>query len=212
VRRVIFVTTLALAGAAGLCYWNVTSSVPELPVHSSAKVIEPAPLCPWRNPEADLQRFFPGASDWRTETRILSGRRLELQQLLGRWPAADENSLRIYRVLKDGAVVGSILTRRVKGEHGAIELLLALDTNNVVTGLALQRMREPEEITQALLNPNWLGAFAGKTAAADWQLGRAVPELPGPAAPSGRSIVEGVRSLLILNQLAARDGVLHQHG
>src|ERR1043165_4560528 len=48
--------------------------------------IQSEPLCPWREPEQDLRRFFPEATRYEVETRILSGQRLELMKQLGRAP------------------------------------------------------------------------------------------------------------------------------
>jgi hypothetical protein len=211
VRKGFLAGILACVSVAGVFYWLRTPDSSEVPVQRSVRAIEPAPICAWRNPESDLQRFFPGATGYETETRILSGRRLDLQRLLGRWPEADENSLRVYHVLREGGRAGSILSRRVKGEHGVIELLLALDTNGVVSGVAFQRIREPDEVTQALSAPAWLQAFNGKTVDADWRLGYAVPDLPPQAALSGRRIVDGVRSLLIMNQLAGQEPTARPH-
>ena len=163
---------------------------------------EAAPMCPWREPEADLQRFFPGATGYQTETLILSSRYAELSGALGRRPSPDELSLRLHRIRREDALLGTILTRRVKGESGAIEFVLALDRGGTVRGLRLQRLREPEEVAGALLRPAWLGSFAGKTAANRWRLGEDLPAVDPRAIGSAQAIVEGVRSLLILLAVA----------
>jgi hypothetical protein len=166
-------------------------------------------MCPWREPDEDLRRFFPSASHSSTETRILSHKRLELQQRLGRAPLGEENSLYVHRVIAGGQPIGSIVTRRVRGEHGLIEIVLAVDNSAKVCGLRVQRTREPEEITRALQDPAWLGALNGKGADAAWALGKDVPAVPGNARPSAEAILEGVRSLLIL--LAVADEAHGQH-
>jgi len=196
---------LLLAGvfAAALGYlWHERNTPQDVVFQPKLRGIEPPALCPWRTPDADMQAFFPGANGWRTETRILSGRRLELVERLGRAPELDENSLRTYRVLQGDVSVGSVLTRRVKGEHGAIELVLALDKEHRVCGLRLQSMREPEAVSRRIEDPTWLSAFRGRDARSDWRLGQAVPEVPTEARPSAERIVEGVRSLLVLDAVA----------
>jgi hypothetical protein len=202
---------VGLGVGAGLWWPNGRSGSREVVFEPSSRVVEPAALCPWREPEADLGRFFPGATGWQAETRILSGQRLELRRLLGRALDVDENSLKVYRVLQGDRRLGAILTRRVKGEHGGIEIVLALDGDSRVSGLRLQRLREPEAIAHVLLDPAWLTAFSGKNAESDWRLGGAVPEVPSETRLSAERIVEGVRSLLILYGVAERQPARHHH-
>ncbi|MBI5386996.1 MAG: hypothetical protein HZA90_20170, partial [Verrucomicrobia bacterium] len=165
---------------------------------------EAAPLCPWRDPDSDLKTFFPNATQHTTETRVLSGQRVELTTALGRPPSPDEHALHLHRVFHEQRVLGTVLTRRVKGEAGAIELVLAVAPDGRVRGLRLQRLREPAEIAASLQRPGWLAAFAGKTAANQWQLGADLPDVPGEARLSAQAIVEGVRSLLLLLNAAER--------
>ena len=68
----------------------------ELPFDPKTPLPQAAPLCPWREPASDLKRFFPNATQYQPETRILSGQRLELAQRLGRVPTGDENALHLY--------------------------------------------------------------------------------------------------------------------
>jgi hypothetical protein len=195
---------LAIAG-----WWAAESSSPETLFDPNIKPVPSVPLCPWREPEADLQRFFPDATHYEVETRILSGVRVELAERLRRVPSGDENALRLHRVYRDKRAVGTVLTRRVKGGHGAIELILAVDGQARVRGLRLQRLREPEFIVDALQNPAWLQAFQGKNAESLWQLGGDLPEVPAEARTSAEAIVQGARSLLIL-LAAAGQGDLHR--
>ena len=85
--------------------------------------MESAPLCPWREPEADMRRYFPEATRFVTETRILSGLRVELARDIGRIPTPEENALNLHRVFAGSNELGCVVTRRVKGQHGAIELI-----------------------------------------------------------------------------------------
>ncbi len=173
-------------------------------VHDPAPPPEAAPMCPWREPESDLHTFFPRATGYETETRILSGLRLELSQALGRPPAPDELSLRLYRVFRAQEPLGTVLTRRVKGQFGSIEMVLAVKPDGGVRALRLQRLREPAGVATALQQPEWLAGFAGKTASNRWRLGEDLPA-PEPATlPSAQALVEGVRSLLILLSVAER--------
>lgn len=199
-----------LYGVAGLgllsavFFWRTRgiSSTSEVPFEAKAKPPEAAALCPWRSPESDLFLFFPEATRHETETRILSGRRLELQKALGRAPAPDEIALHMHRVFRGGELLGTVLTRRAKGEFGGIEFVLAVDRGGLVLGVRLQRQRETAAVASALENPTWLRSFPGKTARDAWQLGCDIASVAPVAEPSARALLEGVRSLLVMLALA----------
>lgn len=177
-----------------------------------ARQIEPAPFCPWREPQQDLETFFRGATQSRSETRVLSSQLLILQKRLGRPPNPEELSLSIQRVLQVDHVMGSIMTRRVKGENGAIEIVVAVNPDQTVHGIRVQRIREPESIARSVQNPIWLGAFEHKDASSRFELGRDIPEVPDAARASAQAIIDGVRSLLILSSIAEGEGKLaHVH-
>ena len=169
-----------------------------LPVVEDSPSAEIAPPCPWREPEEDLKAFFPGATDFRAEDRILSGLRIELAHRLGRPATGEENLLRAFRVYRDQTPVGYVLPRRVKGGFGAIELVLAVAEGGHVEGIKLQRLREPDSVSAVLQSPEWLGSFKGSTAASNLRLSQQIPDVPPEARPSAAAIVESVRSLLIL--------------
>jgi hypothetical protein len=178
--------------------WLNGSSPEDKTFNPQVRPPESAPLCPWRDPMSDLKQFFPEATRYEVETRILSGQRVELAERLGRMPTGDENALHIWRVYAGVSLVGGVLTRRVKGEHGVIELVLAVDAGRAVRGVGLQRLREPEPIAQALQNPNWLRSFERRRADSSWKLGEDIPGVPTEARASAMAVIEGTRSLLIL--------------
>jgi hypothetical protein len=203
------VAALALGGAllAGGAWW-ATSRGSDLPTHTATahSHIEAAPLCPWREPERDLQRFFPSATGAREQLRILSHLRLALIHDLGRPLTAEEFLLRPYRAVRGQERLGTILVRRVKGEFGAIELVLAVTPEGQVKGLRLQRQREPEPIAAALTSPEWLNAFRGKSADSPLRLGEDLPQVPHEAIVSAAAVADGVRSLLVLLRAAETQG------
>jgi hypothetical protein len=187
---------------------RLTSAAPSLPEHTvpAHHAVEPAPLCPWREPERDLRQFFPGTTGVHEELRILSHLRVALRQDLGRPLTSEEMLLRPYRVLKADKPVGTVLVRRVKGEYGAIELVLAVSSDGRVRGLRLQRQREPDAIAAALTSSRWLGAFQGKTAASPLRVGEDLPTVSSEARASAQAVAEGARSLLILLRAAEQQG------
>ena len=166
--------------------------------------VEAAAICSWRNPGADLARFFPAADHWTIESLILSSQIVELERSLGRALTPEENPLRRHRVWRQRTAIGAVFTQRLRGEHGAIEIVLAVDDTDRVQGVSLQRMREPAGIAAALTNAGWLAAFNGGTATNRWQLGVDVPEMNAEARGSATVVVRGVRDLLLLSQAAAK--------
>lgn len=201
--RVVFHTLVILAaGSAGVAWWCRSPEPAESVFAPQLNLPEAAPLCPWRQPEQDLRLFFPEATGYQTETRVLSGHRLELERRLGRRPNPEEHTLQLEQVLRGEQRIGTVLVRRVKGEHGAIELVVAVNPDQTVRGLRIQRMREPEEVVRALQSPAWMGSLAGKSAPEPWQLGTDVPDLPEVARRSGEAVLDGIRCPLILLAVA----------
>lgn len=169
-------------------------------------------MCPWREPEGDIRRYYPGALGYRTEPRILSAERVELARRLGRFPSAAEHAVYLHRVRKNGSAAGTVLVRRVKGPYGAIEVIAALDNRGRVLGVRLQRHREPASIAGVLTSPEWLGAFKGRTAGDSmdqdaWIPGRGLPAVPQEAQATASSAAEAVRSMLVLYDLAEARGL-----
>jgi len=160
--------------------------------------VEPSPLTPWRDPARDLDALFPSATNYVIESRILSSLTAPIQERLGRLMHPDENPLRIHRVLQDGAIRGAILLTRVKGEHGGIEIVTAVQTNGTLRGVLVQSQREPSAVAAAITNATWLAAFAGRTAEMTWRVGTDVPDVPEPARLSAQAIANGVRDQLIV--------------
>lgn len=161
-------------------------------------------MCPWRQPEADMRACFPGATGYRTEALILTNHLRELNKRLGRRPTPEENPLYVHRVFAGTRQIGSVLARRVKGEYGAIEIVLAVKDNAVVR-LSIQRLREPAPIAQALNSPAWLQSFKGKTIDSSWQ---DISQVPPVARLSAAAVIEGARSLMILHEVGEGEGTL----
>jgi hypothetical protein len=191
--------------------WFGANDIVSIPIRTP---VAGASLCPWRQPEADMSTFFPHATSHRTESIALSHHLAELRKRLGRWPGPAENPLQIHRIYAGRQLLGSVLARRVKGEYGAIEIVLAVNTQGRVRDLKMQRLREPTPIAGVLRSPQWLHAFEGKTVESDWRLGHSIPDVPAAARPSAEAVVSGVRSLLILLDAAGRTGTgatVHHH-
>ncbi len=197
-RAFVLGLLLVLVALAGLVS-RYNQSAQQEPVFELAnKTPELAPMCPWRNPEGDLPRLFPEATRFEREIRVLSGARIELAQRLGRMPTADENALQVYRTFRAGEPAGELVTRRVKGSFGAIELVIAADEKRQFKSLIIQRLREPPAASKALLATDWGQWLGGKGAESSWDCENLEASLPAEAHASANAIVEGARSSMIL--------------
>jgi len=180
-------------------------STPETVFEPANKPPQLVPMCPWRNPEADLPKLFPAEGlRYELENRVLSGLRPELAQRLGGMPTGDDNALQVYRVYKDDQPLGELMTRRVKGTFGAVELVVAVDDSGKLNGILIQRLREPQAVSDALLAADWAQWIGGRGAESSWDCEGLVASLPPEARASARAIIEGARSATILLSVSGR--------
>lgn len=194
---------VTIVGVAALLQWQKHLREQPALYEPAVKRVEAAPLCPWREPEEGLRHFFPDGTHYVAQKLILSGLRLELTERLGRAPEPEENTLTLHRIFREAEEIGCVLTRRVKGEHGAIELVLATSRDGEVRGLRLQRMREPESVAKELQNAAWLDLFRGRKHDRGWDLDD-LTYVPEEARASAHAVREGVRSLLVLQAVGER--------
>ncbi len=167
--------------------------------HFESKEQEASGLCPWRNQAADMQRFFPGSTSATETSLVVSSQRLAVKKKLGRETTGDESALRAYKVLNGTRCVGVVVARRVKGQYGLIELVVAIDTSsNKILGAYVQRIREPEPASSALQNSSWLKEFVGKDMDSDWKAVGNSPALPASARVSAEAITDATRTVLVL--------------
>lgn len=171
--------------------------------------IEGAPMCPWRQPADDVAVWFPGATRGETEVLILSGLRSELAHRLGRPVTAEENALYLHRIVRDRERLGEVAVRRVKGESGAVELVVAFDSAGKILGVRIQRSREPAAVATAL-DSAWLGSFRGRQAGDPLRPGTDLPAVPESARVTAAAVAEGVRSVLVQRELAALPGAVRR--
>ncbi len=212
------------AGAALLiaaAYWAVPqfsakSDIPLLDATSARSETQIAQeesisLCPWRDPNGDRKRFFPAATGSRDENYLLTRFRQESGQRLGRTPTGEENILRVHRLTQGAQSPGLIITQRLRGESGVIELVLAVANDGSVVGARLQRLREPDNVANALQSPAFLGAFRGKTSRSLWRLGTDIPDVPAAARPSAEAILDKARASLILLDVGSQHAQAAAH-
>ena len=190
--------------------------VPESPRPINASGVDVLPVCPWRDPQRDLSALFPGATNYLLESRIVSGMTVEIVKRLGRHMNTGENPLRIYRVHGEGQTSGSVLVTRVRGEHGGIEIVIAVNPESAVTRVLIQSQREPELVAHVITNSAWLTSFVGKNARSPLRVGEDLPPVAAEARQSAQAVADGVRSQLIVLSFAdglndSRESQTHTH-
>src|SRR5258706_1453243 len=152
-NRTLLLSLMMLAGG-GVLYRLRLAPPADKPRASTISEIELAIMCPWREPARDLPMLFPSATHYVKETRILSGVRPQLQRRLGRFPGPEENSLLIHRVRNGTALVGSVLVRRVKGEHGGVEIVTAGPPQGTIRAGFVSRHRRPGSHSNCITSPH----------------------------------------------------------
>jgi hypothetical protein len=171
---------------------------------------EPA-LCPWRNPTTDMTVFFPGATDYRTELYTLSAHRVELLRRLGPGTRIESHSLHVYRILKRGQAVGAVMVRRFSAPHGAMEVVIGVDSDGQAVGVRVQRQREPPEIAEPITKASWLAGFVGKAADSPVRVGDDIQAVPPAASPTAIALAAAVRARLIEFAVGAKTPVKAHH-
>jgi Na+-translocating ferredoxin:NAD+ oxidoreductase RnfG subunit len=99
----------------------------------------------------------------------------------------------IYRVSRDGALLGFAQVRNVKGKDQPITYLVATDSADALRDIDILVYREPyggEVAYEA-----WRKQFRGKTAAAPLQVGKDIRNVSG-ATISSNAVTRGVRQTL----------------
>ena len=210
-RNWVILTTSAVVAAIAV-YAGLNRPLPtdgvEVARASSTKSLQwkdaeaPVGLCPWRDPAGDRRRFFADSTGYRDETLVLSAFRQQLQQRLGRPPTGEDNALIVHRIMAGLRPDGMIVTRRVRGENGLIELVLAVSADQRVIGARVQRHREPPETARYLESSAWIAPFAGK----DYRSAAAASldqlDVSPAAQESVTAIAREIRTTLILLDVA----------
>lgn len=194
-----------LIGAVGCGRSDVELSAP---VGDSSRV-EGVPLCPWRHPKEDCADWFPGADRSEAEIQILSGLRAEMTERLGRRPSAEDNARHVHRIHAGPRCLGEVVVQRVRGETGALEVVVGLDPDGSVLGIRIQRSREPAPVLAAVEGA-WLGSLRGRKIGDALRMGVDLPRVPSEAVGTAESIASAVRTVLILRDLAASPRVLRR--
>lgn len=176
--RTLGILALLFIGGGALFAWQFYNSEntvirnaldvgKDFPIRDSRN--EESGLCPWRQPEADLRRFFPEvpatSADWKDATLILTHERALLARLLGREPTAQENAIQIHRLYRRGRLMGIVVTRCIAGESGLIELVMAVEAEETegIGADPLPPNRKLGQVAQGVTAPRSTSSWSGKS-------------------------------------------------
>ncbi len=164
-----------------------------------------AGVCNWRFPDKDIQTLFPKATGYKTEVLTYSKtERVKIESLLGAKLDDDETQFNFYRIYKGTEKIGLVLTHSVKGQYGAIEVVVGLGNKNdtitksnktIINRVLIQRDREVK--SKELRSSKFLDQFIGKSVKSKFDN----IDLVSGAEKSSNAIIFSVRKLLIVQTI-----------
>ena len=127
--------------------------------------------CTLRDPDRDVRRLFPEATDFKTHFISLAERGGGLHDTLGGRlgdrldPVYEAPDLpyAYYEVLKGATVIGYVFGVNQKGKYGGMQLILAADPQGAIRAFYYQKLSTPDR--QAFQAPAFTDQFKGLTLA-----------------------------------------------
>jgi hypothetical protein len=110
-----------------------------------------------------MTKLFPDAEGYLTVDSGISGeQRGEIESRLGfeLLPGQQDRFLYFTMTGADGAEIGTVIAASQKGQYGAIEFIVGLDTDLVIRNLYIQRARERD---RRFKDREFLDLFVGRT-------------------------------------------------
>ncbi|MEO0083750.1 MAG: hypothetical protein ABIK33_05165 [candidate division WOR-3 bacterium] len=170
-----------------------------------------AGVCNWRFPDKDIQTLFPKATGYKTEVLTYSKtEKVKIESLLGAKLDDDETQFNFYRIYKDTSKIGLVLTHSVKGQYGAIEVVVSLISKydtitkrniTIINRVLIQRDREVK--SKELRGSKFLDQFIGESVKSKFDN----IKLVSGAEKSSNAIVFSVRKMLIVQQVLDRERI-----
>ncbi len=124
--------------------------------------------CDLNNPGTDVARLFPGATVYRIDYASIAARGGDAMLSLIEARLGDkfrglfetkDVPYAMYRVYRDTELIGYISGASQKGEHGGLQVFLAMDTIGVIRELYLQKLTS--RAAAAFRQPGFSRQFAG---------------------------------------------------
>jgi hypothetical protein len=124
--------------------------------------------CSLSDPDRDIKRLFPQATNYKTDFLSIKekgGEKLaeriekKLADNLEPTYEAIDVPYAFYTVLKNEKTIGYVHGINQKGKYGGIQLILATDTNGIILDFYFQRLTSPE--SKKFRDKNFTGQFVG---------------------------------------------------
>jgi Na+-transporting NADH:ubiquinone oxidoreductase subunit NqrC len=173
--------------------WYALLSVPAL-----VGAVEPAIAKEYLSVEQAQRVLFPGAASFQPVRIALSRQQLAQIKALAGVPQHSA-SPPVWRVERDGKMVGWFLVDQVIGKHEFITYAAAISPDGVVQGVEIMSYRESRG--GEVVNPKWRALFRGKRLSDPFKLNKDIPNISG-ATLSCRNLTDGVKRLLALHKVA----------
>jgi electron transport complex protein RnfG len=173
--------------------WYALLSVPAL-----VGAVEPAVAKDYLSVEQAQRALFPGAAAFQPVRVALSREQLSQIKALAGVPQRLAKPP-VWRVVRDGRMVGWFLVDEVVGKHEFITYAAAISPDGVVQGVEILSYRESRG--GEVVNPKWRALFRGKRLSDPFKLNKDIPNISG-ATLSCRNLTDGVKRLLALHKVA----------
>lgn len=161
-------------------------------------IVASAHAADYLSAEQAQRQVFPDAQDFKPMLVTLGeGQRDKIKALSGlrqRW-----EQQQVWRVEKDGKLLGWFIVDDVVGKHEFITYGVGLSPDGHVVGIEIMSYRETKG--DQVRTAGWRKLFVGKTLADPFKLDEDIPNISG-ATLSSRNVMDGVKRLLVLQKVA----------
>ncbi|MEO0113823.1 MAG: hypothetical protein ABIK80_07710 [candidate division WOR-3 bacterium] len=158
-----------------------------------------AGVCIWRNPDKDIKKIFPKATGYKSIIRRYDKKEKEkIKKFINKELDPDETEFTFYQIFLGKKRIGTVLTHTEKGQYGAIEVVIGLDTLNRVQKVLIQRDREIK--SKELRSENFLNQFTGKSFQDTIEINKTIKPIKG-AEKASKAIAFSVKKMLIVYQI-----------
>lgn len=165
-----------------------------------------AAICAFRNPDRDVYRLFPDATNYRSVfTELDENNRGIIEKALGQYIIlSDIGTHTFYVILKGERPIGFIHPHAELGTYGNVEIIWAYNLDGSIKDYIIQRSREKR--TRELESKDFRNQFKGKRLGDIFTLGKSKninPEFIKPvegAEKESSIIAYGAKKVLILNK------------
>ena len=182
--------------------------------------------CTLNDPDRDIQKLFPGATGYRTSFVTIAERggkdlAARIEKRLGDRLDPVYEALDVpyayYTVLKGEAVIGYVHGVNQKGKYGGMQMILATNTEGLLTGFYYQKISSPE--AARFRDKAFTGQFVGlrlsdfdrfRSGSEEERAASPVARIKDPSTKSAedfRATLRGVmKNLILLEELLRASG------